>query len=62
MYAGMVYAMAPERAAHAKIKYATQTALLTATRRASPPCYILPDGMTVRVDRETAHEPDALVY
>ncbi len=23
---------------------------------------MLPDGMTVRVDRDTAHEPDALVY
>jgi Uma2 family endonuclease len=23
---------------------------------------MLPDGMAVRIDRETAHEPDALVY
>jgi Uma2 family endonuclease len=23
---------------------------------------MLPDGMTVRVDQDTAHEPDALVY
>jgi Uma2 family endonuclease len=23
---------------------------------------MLPDGMTVRIDKETAHEPDALVY
>jgi Uma2 family endonuclease len=23
---------------------------------------MLPDGMTVRIDRETAHEPDALVH
>jgi Uma2 family endonuclease len=62
LYAGIVYAMAPERAGHAEVKYAVQTALLTAIRRAGLPCHMLPDGMTVRVDRDTAHEPDALVY
>jgi Uma2 family endonuclease len=62
LYAGTVYAMTPERAGHAKIKYAVQTALLTGIRRAGLPCHMLPDGMTVRVDRDTAHEPDALVY
>jgi Uma2 family endonuclease len=62
LYAGTVYAMAPERAAHAKTKFAAQIALLAAIRRANVPCHVLPDGMTVRVDPETAHEPDALVY
>jgi Uma2 family endonuclease len=62
LYAGTVYAMAPERAAHAKTKFAAQIALLAAIRRANVPCHVLPDGMTVRIDRETAHEPDALVY
>jgi Uma2 family endonuclease len=62
LYAGIVYAMAPERAGHAELKYAVQTALLAAIRRAGVPCHMLPDGMTVRVDRDTAHEPDALVY
>ena len=47
---------------HAKVKYAVQTALLAGIRRADLPCQMLPDGMTVRVDRDTAHEPDALVY
>jgi Uma2 family endonuclease len=62
LYAGIVYAMAPERAGHATVKFAVQTALLTGIRRAGLPCHMLPDGMTVRVDEDTAHEPDALVY
>ncbi len=62
LYAGTVYAMAPERAGHAKIKFNVQAALLAGIRRAGLPCHMLPDGMTVRVDDTTAHEPDALVY
>ena len=62
LYAGVVYAMSPERAGHAAVKYAVQTALLSGIRRAGLTCYMLPDGMTVRVDQDTAHEPDALVY
>src|ERR1700731_4553119 len=62
LYAGIVYAMARERAGHAEVKYAVQTALLTAIRRAGLPCHMLPDGMTVRVDASTAFEPEALVY
>ena len=59
---GTIYAMTPEWAVHAKIKFAVQTALLYAIRRAGLPCRMLPDGMTVRVDDDTAYEPDALVY
>jgi Uma2 family endonuclease len=62
LYAGEVYAMAPERAGHGKVKFAIQAALLSGIRRAGVPCHMLPDGMTVRVNRHTAHEPDALVY
>lgn len=62
LYAGRVYQMAPERAVHAKVKYAVQTALLAGIQRAKLDCHMLPDGMTVRVDRHTAHEPDALIY
>lgn len=62
LYGGVVYAMTPERAGHAKVKYAVQTALLTAIRRSGLPCHMLPDGMTIRIDQDTAHEPDALVY
>jgi Uma2 family endonuclease len=62
LHAGVVYAMAPERAAHAKVKFAVQTALLSGIRRVGLPCHMLPDGMTIRIDDDTAHEPDALVY
>ena len=62
LYAGSVYAMPPERAGHAEVKFAVQNALRAAIRQAGVPCHMLPDGMTVRVDEYTAHEPDALVY
>lgn len=62
LFNGQVYAMAPERAGHARVKYAVQTALLEGIRKAGLPCHMLPDGMTVRIDDRTAHEPDALVH
>ncbi|MDX2259368.1 MAG: Uma2 family endonuclease [Hyphomicrobiaceae bacterium] len=62
LYGGEVFAMAPERAAHAEIKGAVYEVLKAATRAARCCCHVLPDGMTVRVDPYAAHEPDALVY
>ncbi len=62
LYAGQVYAMSPERAEHAEVKFAVQTELKRAIDTAGVPCRMLPDGMTVRVAKDTAHEPDALVY
>ena len=59
---GEVVAMSPERTRHAEVKFAVQTALAQSIRAAGVPCRVLPDGMTVRVDRRTAYEPDALVY
>jgi Uma2 family endonuclease len=62
LFRGSVYAMTPERAVHAEVKLAVQTALADAIRGRQIPCRVLPDGMTVRIDESTAHEPDALVY
>lgn len=62
LYNGVVYAMTPERAGHAKVKFSVQTALAAGIRRAGLGCHMLPDGMTVRIDEATAHEPDALIY
>lgn len=62
LFRGSVYAMTPERAVHAEVKLAVQTALAEAIRGRQIPCRVLPDGMTVRIDDSTAHEPDALVY
>ncbi|MFY9639907.1 MAG: Uma2 family endonuclease [Rhodomicrobium sp.] len=62
LFRGRVYAMAPERAGHAKVKLAIHRALFEAIHKAGLPCHVLPDGMTVRIGERTAHEPDALVY
>jgi Uma2 family endonuclease len=62
LFNGEVHAMSPEGAGHAKIKFAVQTALAAGIRARGLPCHMLPDGMTVRVEETTAHEPDALVY
>jgi Uma2 family endonuclease len=62
LFNGRVYSMSPERAGRAKVKFAVQAALLEGIRKAGLACHMLPDGMTVRVDSRTAHEPDALVY
>lgn len=62
LYDGVPYAMAPERAQHAKVKHRTAKALEQGIEKAGCNCFMLPDGMTVRVDDATAHEPDALVY
>ncbi len=61
LFNGQVYVMAPGRSAHALTKFAVQTALAEGIRRAGLPCTMYPDGMTVRIGKNTAHEPDALV-
>jgi len=62
LYDGAVYAMSPESAGHADVKFAVQTALAAGIKARGLPCHMLPDGMTVRVEARTAFEPDALVY
>jgi len=62
LYEGVVYAMTPERAVHAKIKLAIHMAFFAGVRARRLPCHVMPDGMTVRIDDSTAHEPDGLVY
>jgi Uma2 family endonuclease len=62
LFRGEVVAMTPERARHAEMKFAVQTAFTNAIRARRLPCHVLPDGMTVRIDNTTAYEPDAQVY
>lgn len=62
LYNGVPYKMPPERTRHAKVKFATQMALLQAIRKAGMPCHMLPDGVGVRISRHVMHIPDALVY
>lgn len=59
---GQPVAMSPERARHANAKHSVALALEGGIKRAALPCHVFPDGMTVRIDDETAYEPDALVY
>src|ERR1700724_2364475 len=59
---GVVFAMSPEGAGHAERKAAVHAALISGIRARGVPCYALPDGMTVRIDKSTAYETDALVY
>ena len=54
--------MSPEVVGHSEIKGAVHMALVAAIRQRHLPCYALPDGPTVRIDDETAYEPNALVY
>ena len=59
---GVPYRMAPERTGHFEVKYAVQTALLRAIRKAGLPCHMLGDGLGVRISQHVLYEPDALVY
>jgi Uma2 family endonuclease len=62
LVAGEVVAMAPERAAHARLKAEVWLALREGIRSAGLECEALPDGMTVKVDEHSAYEPDAVVH
>lgn len=59
---GEVFAMAAERARHARTRIAAFDALRRAVNAGGVPCEVMPSGMTVRIDACTAYEPDALVY
>jgi Uma2 family endonuclease len=61
LVAGELVMMAPERAAHARVKAAVWRALDNALRAVGLPCEAFPDGMAVRIDDDTVYEPDALV-
>jgi Uma2 family endonuclease len=59
---GRIYAMSPQRAVHAVVKMAIATELNRAVKSSGLAWHVMPDGMTVRITDDTAHEPDALVY
>lgn len=58
---GVVVAMSPERADHARVKGQAWLSLRRAIAARSLACEALPDGLTVRIGERTAYEPDALV-
>jgi Uma2 family endonuclease len=53
--------MAPERVAHAEVKFMVARRLAEAVEAAGLPCQTFTDGMAVEIDEFTAYEPDALV-
>jgi Uma2 family endonuclease len=59
---GEVFAMSPEVTGHLETKGAIYVALKDSIRKYGLACRALPDGATVRIDDDTAYEPDALVY
>ena len=59
---GVVRKMSPETSGHADAKHAALMALKNAIKRSGLVLFAKPDGMTVRVAKNTAFEPDALVY
>lgn len=59
---GVVRQMSPETVGHAEAKLAAVLALKAAIKRAGVDYFAVPDGATVRVSKDTAFEPDALVY
>jgi len=58
---GEVFAMAPERIGHARMKGHMFIRLTQAIEAAKLGCEAFGDGMAVRVDADTVYEPDATV-
>lgn len=59
---GVVRQMSPETVGHADAKFAAVVALKASIKRAGIDYFAVPDGATVRITKDTAFEPDALVY
>ena len=55
---GEVVAMPPERAGHARMKFALARALEDAVARTGRPCEVFTDGMAVRIDSANVFVPD----
>jgi Uma2 family endonuclease len=58
---GLPVAMAPERAAHVRAKFAAAMALHAAVKRAGLTCEVLIDGVGVRAGDMTLYIPDVIV-
>ena len=62
LVAGEPVAMAPEPAAHARLKAQVWLALHDEVEWRGLPCEAFPNGVTVKIDEHTAYEPDAVVH
>jgi Uma2 family endonuclease len=61
LFGGVVFAMAPERADHARAKLRACSALQAGIKRAGLTCEAFIDGLAVRINDKSVYEPDALV-
>jgi Uma2 family endonuclease len=59
---GRIIIMASETLGHIRTKYRVMKALETAILASKADVFPLTDGATVRIDHNTAYEPDAMVY
>ena len=59
---GQVISTSPERVRHLEAKNEVVRAFERSIKTAKASCRAVPDGATVRIDNQTAFEPDALVY
>lgn len=58
---GLVIAMAPERVAHSRAKFAAARAMSDAVAKAKLPCEVFIEGPGLRIDASTSYQPDAVV-
>jgi Uma2 family endonuclease len=61
LFDGRVVMQQPQTWGHAELRVRIYILLAAAIERAQVPFYAAPDGMTVRVSKHVAFEPDALV-
>jgi Uma2 family endonuclease len=61
LFDGVPAMMSPERLAHTRVKKLVAAALDDGLRRALLPCEAVTGGLAVRIDAQTAFEPDASV-
>lgn len=62
LHCGRLFRMAPGGVRYARTKLAIQIAFHDRIRAKKLPCHMLPNGPMVRIDDDTAYEPDAMVY
>jgi Uma2 family endonuclease len=61
LFDGVPVMMSPERLAHVRTKARAFNALEVSLRKAGLPCEAMMDGLAIKIDAQTAFEPDASV-
>jgi Uma2 family endonuclease len=61
LFGGRVVMQQSQSWGHAELKVRLYNVLASAVEHAGASCYAAPDGMTVRIRKDEAYEPDALI-